>query len=102
MTVSAVTDRPEELNRARTQSAVARPFLRELIDAVDERLNERRRFQATYRLQFQAPHFGFTAARDIAAYLGELGVSHVYASPCLKARRGSAHGYDIIDHSRFN
>jgi (1->4)-alpha-D-glucan 1-alpha-D-glucosylmutase len=57
--------------------------------------------RATYRLQF---HGGFTLA-DAAAivpYLAELGISHVYASPFLKARPGSQHGYDIIDHASIN
>jgi (1->4)-alpha-D-glucan 1-alpha-D-glucosylmutase len=57
--------------------------------------------RATYRLQF-TPDFGFDAAADIASYLGKLGVSHLYASPYLKARPGSTHGYDITDHNMFN
>ena len=56
---------------------------------------------ATYRLQFRK-EFGFDAAADSAAYLGRLGVSHVYASPYLLARPGSTHGYDIVDHGRLN
>ena len=35
-------------------------------------------------------------------YLKALGISHLYASPFLKARAGTTHGYDIIDHSAFN
>ncbi|NIR58616.1 MAG: malto-oligosyltrehalose synthase [Gammaproteobacteria bacterium] len=31
-------------------------------------------------------------------YLDALGVSHCYLSPYLKARPGSVHGYDIVDH----
>jgi (1->4)-alpha-D-glucan 1-alpha-D-glucosylmutase len=57
--------------------------------------------RATYRLQFSGA-FGFRAAADIAAYLGALGVSHVYASPYLKARPGSTHGYDIVAHEELN
>ena len=57
--------------------------------------------RATYRLQFTAD-FGFRAATDILPYLGQLGVSHVYASPFLMARPGSSHGYDIVDHNRLN
>jgi len=56
---------------------------------------------ATYRLQFH-PEFGFRDAAALAPYLARLGVSHVYASPFLKARRGSSHGYDIIDHNELN
>ncbi len=57
--------------------------------------------RATYRLQF---HAGFTFADAIAIvpYLADLGISHVYASPYLKARPGSSHGYDIIDHNVIN
>jgi (1->4)-alpha-D-glucan 1-alpha-D-glucosylmutase len=31
-----------------------------------------------------------------------LGITHVYASPYLKARPGSSHGYDIVDHQLLN
>jgi (1->4)-alpha-D-glucan 1-alpha-D-glucosylmutase len=57
--------------------------------------------RATYRLQFNRD-FGFAAAARIASYLGALGVSHVYASPYLKARPGSSHGYDIVAHDQLN
>ncbi|MBE7209948.1 MAG: malto-oligosyltrehalose synthase [Gluconacetobacter diazotrophicus] len=57
--------------------------------------------RATYRLQFHAG-FTFRDAARIAPYLGRLGVSHVYASPYLKARPGSTHGYDITDHAALN
>src|SRR5579864_7526882 len=56
---------------------------------------------ATYRLQLN-PHFTFRDAAAIVPYLSELGISHVYASPYLRARSGSMHGYDIIDHSSIN
>jgi (1->4)-alpha-D-glucan 1-alpha-D-glucosylmutase len=56
---------------------------------------------ATYRLQFTKA-FGFDAAAALAPYLRELGITHVYASPFLKARPGSTHGYDIVDHDRLN
>jgi (1->4)-alpha-D-glucan 1-alpha-D-glucosylmutase len=57
--------------------------------------------RATYRLQFHKG-FGFRDAAALAPYLARLGVSHVYASPYLKARPGSAHGYDIVDHNQLN
>ncbi|HZT88857.1 MAG TPA: malto-oligosyltrehalose synthase [Stellaceae bacterium] len=57
--------------------------------------------RATYRLQFRK-EFGFDAAAALAPYLAQLGISHVYASPYLKARPGSTHGYDIVDHDRLN
>jgi (1->4)-alpha-D-glucan 1-alpha-D-glucosylmutase len=57
--------------------------------------------RATYRLQFHR-EFGFDRAAELAPYLARLGVSHLYASPYLKARPGSTHGYDIVDHDALN
>lgn len=51
---------------------------------------------ATYRLQFDAG-FRLPDARAIVSYLHALGVSHLYASPLLRARAGSTHGYDVVD-----
>jgi len=56
---------------------------------------------STYRLQFNA-HFTFAQAAEIIPYLAALGISHCYASPYLRARPGSMHGYDIIDHHNLN
>jgi len=56
---------------------------------------------ATYRLQL-TKDFGFDGAATLAPYLKTLGITHLYASPFLKARPGSTHGYDIIDHDRLN
>jgi (1->4)-alpha-D-glucan 1-alpha-D-glucosylmutase len=56
---------------------------------------------ATYRLQFNRD-FTFADAGKIIPYLHKLGVSHIYASPFLKARSGSSHGYDIVDHNALN
>ena len=44
----------------------------------------------------------FADAAALAPYLARLGISHVYASPYLKARPGSTHGYDIVDHGQLN
>jgi (1->4)-alpha-D-glucan 1-alpha-D-glucosylmutase len=52
--------------------------------------------RATYRLQL-TPDFGFREARELVPYLQELGVSHLYLSPALQARKGSQHGYDVTD-----
>jgi (1->4)-alpha-D-glucan 1-alpha-D-glucosylmutase len=59
------------------------------------------RLRATARLQF---HAGFTLddAVPLVPYLAKLGISHLYASPILKARPGSTHGYDIVDHGQIN
>lgn len=56
---------------------------------------------ATYRLQF-TPAFGFAAARQLLPYLQSLGITDLYASPLLKARRESTHGYDVVDPARLN
>ena len=56
---------------------------------------------ATYRLQLHKD-FGFADATALVPYLARLGVSHVYASPFLKARPGSTHGYDVVDHGSLN
>lgn len=56
---------------------------------------------STYRLQFNA-NFTFAQAAEIVPYLATLGISHCYASPYLRARPGSMHGYDIIDHHNLN
>ena len=52
--------------------------------------------RATYRLQL-GPGMGFAQARALVPYLRDLGVSHLYLSPALQARRGSTHGYDVTD-----
>ena len=56
---------------------------------------------STYRLQFNRD-FTFEQARALAEYFGELGVTDFYSSPVLKARPGSVHGYDIVDHTQVN
>jgi len=56
---------------------------------------------ATYRIQFNAG-FTFEDARRIADYLHDLGITDLYASPILKARKGSGHGYDVVDSTALN
>ena len=56
---------------------------------------------STYRLQLR-DSFGFERAAEQAGYLAALGVTHVYLSPILQANPGSAHGYDVVDHSRIS
>uniref|UniRef100_UPI000DE34032 malto-oligosyltrehalose synthase n=1 Tax=Nonomuraea lactucae TaxID=2249762 RepID=UPI000DE34032 len=55
---------------------------------------------STYRLQL-TPDFGFARVAEIAGYLRDLGVSHVYLSPILQSTPASRHGYDVTDHSRI-
>ena len=59
------------------------------------------RWIATYRLQLHAG-FPLPAAQQVLGYLAELGISHVYLSPCLQAVPGSQHGYDVVDPSRIS
>ena len=56
---------------------------------------------ATYRLQL-GPHCTLDEAAALVPYLADLGISHLYCSPCMLARSGSTHGYDVTDHGRFN
>jgi (1->4)-alpha-D-glucan 1-alpha-D-glucosylmutase len=56
---------------------------------------------ATYRLQLTAK-FGFADAAALVPYLKSIGISHLYSSPFLKARAGSGHGYDVVDHNAVN
>ena len=56
---------------------------------------------STYRIQFRR-EFTLPDALRIVPYLHALGVTHVYASPLLKAKPGSPHGYDVVDPSRLN
>ncbi len=56
---------------------------------------------ATYRIQFN-PSFTFKDAQGIVSYLADLGISDIYASPIFKARKGSTHGYDVVDPNKIN
>jgi (1->4)-alpha-D-glucan 1-alpha-D-glucosylmutase len=56
---------------------------------------------ATYRVQVR-PDFGLAATAELVDYLADLGVSHLYTSPLLTAVPGSAHGYDVVDHTQVN
>ena len=57
--------------------------------------------RATYRLQLHKD-FDFDTARAVLPYLQRLGISHVYCSPITRARPGSLHGYDVVDHAQVN
>lgn len=56
---------------------------------------------STYRLQFNR-FFTFRDAAGVIGYLHDLGVTDIYASPYVKAKAGSLHGYDITDHNALN
>jgi len=57
--------------------------------------------RATYRLQLNGT-FTLRHATALIPYLSRLGVSHVYCSPYFRARPGSLHGYDVVDHNTLN
>jgi (1->4)-alpha-D-glucan 1-alpha-D-glucosylmutase len=57
--------------------------------------------RSTYRLQLHAD-FKFDDAIEVAGYLKDLGISHVYSSPYLQASPGSMHGYNVVDHEKVN
>jgi (1->4)-alpha-D-glucan 1-alpha-D-glucosylmutase len=72
-------------------------------DAVERAVTDRLSHPtASYRLQFQKGQLTFRDAAALVPYLDELGVSHLYASPCLKTRSGSAHGYDVVDYGQLD
>jgi (1->4)-alpha-D-glucan 1-alpha-D-glucosylmutase len=56
---------------------------------------------STYRVQF-GPHFRFADGEALVPYLDALGAGYLYASPYFRARPGSEHGYDVVDHNAFN
>ncbi|WP_295488234.1 malto-oligosyltrehalose synthase [uncultured Pseudomonas sp.] len=56
---------------------------------------------ATQRLQFHSD-FTLDDAVPLVPYFARLGISHLYASPILKARAGSRHGYDVVDPTLVN
>jgi len=56
---------------------------------------------ATYRLQLNR-HFTLRDATALVPYFAELGISHLYCSPYMRARPGSTHGYDVVDHNSIN
>ena len=56
---------------------------------------------ATYRLQLNGA-LRFVDVQTLVPYFHRLGLTDLYTSPFLKARRGSLHGYDVIDHTSIN
>jgi len=74
----------------------------ELLNAAMDRIRAGRQMpESTYRIQFNAS-FTFRDGAALVPYLSDLGVTHLYASPYLKAKPGSTHGYDVIDHCQLN
>lgn len=85
-----------------TKNELAERIADRVVEGVLARLSQRKAaIWGTYRLQF---HCGFTfrEATALVPYLHELGVSHLYASPFLRARPGSTHGYDVSNHNELD
>jgi len=77
-------------------------IINKLYEKVKKRAPEAKRYPvSTYRLQFNRG-FTFRDAAALVPYLHALGITDIYASPYLKARPGSMHGYDITDHNALN
>src|SRR5262245_17868980 len=60
-----------------------------------------RRPISTYRLQLHAG-FTFEDAAKVVPYLAALRVTEIYASPILRAEKGSPHGYNVVDFGSVN
>jgi (1->4)-alpha-D-glucan 1-alpha-D-glucosylmutase len=91
-----------ETPRIGRRTMIQAQLVETLLEQTRQFILRRRRFpEATYRLQFHN-HFTFRDAERIVPYLDDLGVTDCYASPYLKARPGSLHGYDIQDHRQLN
>jgi (1->4)-alpha-D-glucan 1-alpha-D-glucosylmutase len=76
--------------------------VKEMFESVAKNLTSLRRIPvSTYRLQLNYL-FKFSDAKSIVAYLDELGITDCYASPYFLAKKGSLHGYDVLDHNQIN
>ncbi|MFZ6990964.1 malto-oligosyltrehalose synthase [Curtobacterium sp. RRHDQ66] len=56
---------------------------------------------STYRLQV-SPDFDLASATDLVDYVHDLGADWLYLSPVLQSEPGSAHGYDVVDHTHVD
>jgi len=56
---------------------------------------------STYRVQVR-PGFDLAETAQLADYLAQLGVTHLYSAPILAAAPGSTHGYDVVDPTRVS
>ncbi|QSR89017.1 malto-oligosyltrehalose synthase [Methylacidiphilum caldifontis] len=56
---------------------------------------------SSYRVQLNSS-FNFEKLQAIIEYISLLGITDIYASPITKAKPGSTHGYDVVDHSVIN
>lgn len=56
---------------------------------------------STYRLQLNK-RLNFSEVRRLISYFHDLGITHLYLSPCLRTRQGSTHGYATSDFNSIN
>ena len=56
---------------------------------------------STYRLQL-GPDLTFDDVTSRMPYYADLGVTHLYLSPVLRAAPGSTHGYDVVAHDEIS
>ena len=56
---------------------------------------------STYRLQL-GPDLTFDDVTARVPYYADLGVTHLYLSPVLRAAPGSTHGYDVVAHDEIS
>ncbi len=83
-------------------ATVSNELIDSVFEVVKQQVTSAKRYPvSTYRLQFNRS-FTFRDATRLLPYLCELGITDIYASPYLKARPGSLHGYDITDHNSLN
>jgi (1->4)-alpha-D-glucan 1-alpha-D-glucosylmutase len=91
-----------ELRRGDHISSMEPQSPEEIFDKVANNLERYRRIPvSTYRLQLNHL-FKFSDAKALVPYLHELGITEVYASPYFKAKKGSLHGYDLLNHNELN
>jgi (1->4)-alpha-D-glucan 1-alpha-D-glucosylmutase len=57
--------------------------------------------RATYRLQL-GESLTFDDARKLVDYFADLGIGALYLSPFFRAREGSTHGYDVVNHDMIS
>lgn len=93
---------PSATPSSRASGAGPNQLVQGLVERVLERLGQQTHLGSTYRLQFQGAELRFADAAQLSEYFKELGVSHIYASPLLKAKSGSTHGYDVVDPTQLN
>lgn len=76
-------------------------FADSILGEVTRRLRSRTVPSSTYRIQL-SPDFPLARAAELVPYLRDLGITHLYASPFLRANPGSPHGYDVVSYEEVS